>query len=98
MITCKKCQSEINIVDALETSPFSWSQFQAIWHVCKKCKTGNHIRFISGAIQLIEIIGAPGPDWKIIQTEQEPSVSLRIDPGYLHIWLNEKHYEVETRK
>ena len=47
---------------------------------------------------MIEIVGAPGPDWKILQTQPESSVALRIDPGFLHIWLNEKHYEVETRK
>jgi hypothetical protein len=98
MITCKKCNSEINIVDALENSPFSWPQLQAIWHVCRKCEAGNHVRFIPGAIQLIEIVGAPGPDWKILQTQPEPSVSLRIDPGFLHVWLDGKHYEVETRK
>ena len=98
MINCKKCQTPINITDALETSPFSWPHLQAIWHVCDKCETGNHIRFISGAIPLIEIVGAPGPDWEIIQTNREPSVSIRIDSGYLHIWLEGEHYEVVAKK
>jgi hypothetical protein len=98
MIHCKKCGDQIDISFALESSPFSWPELQTIWYVCKKCKEGNHIRFISGEIQLIEIISAPGPDWKTIQSQSDPSVSIRIDPGYLHVWLKNKHYEVIARE
>ena len=97
MITCKNCKTHINIVDALEDSPFSWPELQAVWHVCDKCETGNHLRFIAGEIQLIEMVGAPGPDWDILQRQTEPSTSIRVDPGYLHIWLNGKHFEVAIR-
>jgi len=69
----KSCSSEIDISYALSKSPFCW-------HECVKCKVGNHIRFIKGQIDLIEIIGAPGPDWKIIQSEKNDSVSILTDP------------------
>jgi hypothetical protein len=85
MIRCKKCKEQISIINALESSPFSWPQLQSIWYICEKCGEGNHIRFEPGEIQLIEIIEAPGPDWKIIQSQSEPSIFLRIDPKYLHV-------------
>ena len=97
-MNCKNCSSEIDVSYALSNSPFCWPELQAIWHVCVNCNVGNHIRFIKGQIQLIEIIGAPGPDWKIIQNEKDDSVSIRIDPGYFHVWYKKNHYEIEPRK
>lgn len=76
---------ELLIRNSLSNSPFCWHELQAIWHECVKCKVGNHIRFIKGQIELIEISGAPGPDWKIIQSEKDDSVSIRTDPGYFHV-------------
>ena len=98
MIQCKKCGIQIEVQNALEDSPFSWPQLQTIWHVCSNCEEGNHIRFVPGELQLIEIVGAPGPDWQIIERHPDPSVSLRIDTGCLHVWYKGKHYEVKVRE
>ena len=95
---CKNCSSEIDIPYALSKSPFFWPELQAIWHECVKCKVGNHIRFIKWQIELIEIIGVHKPDWKLIQSEKDDSVSILTDPGYFHVWYKKNHYEIEPRK
>ena len=97
MIHCKKCEQEIDLRSALLASPFSWPQLQTIWHVCKNCNTGNHLRFVSGGVQLIDIIGAPGPEWEILQAEIAPDIDIRVDPSWLHIWLGKTHYEIPAR-
>jgi len=97
MIKCKECGFHIELKQALEESPYSWPLLQSIWHICPNCKEGNHIRFVEEEVQIIKIISAPGPEWKLINKQREPNLAFRIDPEYLHIWYKEKHYEVKAK-
>jgi hypothetical protein len=46
----------------------------------------------------VDFIGAPGPDWKINTQMHVAELQTRRDPGFLHVWLNGKHYEFPARK
>ena len=98
MIHCKQCHDEIPPLVALESSSVSWPLLQTIWYECRKCKTGNHIRFQNQQIQRIEIIGAPCPEWEVVERERDKAISYRVDPSYLHIWYNDTHYEFAENK
>lgn len=94
---CIHCQNDIEIQRAVETSPFSWPLMQTIWHECLNCKQGNHIRFENGKIKTIKLLGSPGHEYDTIEERIEPSIEIRIDPEYLHIWFHGRHYEVKER-
>lgn len=98
MMNCIECNQEIKIEEALLNSPFSWPEMATIWHKCSKCGVGNHIRFTNGGYGQIRILGAPGPNWQQVNNFVGSSITLRQDPGFLHIWLNGKHYEIEARQ
>ncbi|MEZ5528430.1 MAG: hypothetical protein R3E57_00570 [Porticoccaceae bacterium] len=95
---CIECKQDIKIEEALLNSPFSWPEMETIWHKCSKCGAGNHIRFTDGGYGQIKILGAPGPDWEQVSSFSESSISLRKDPGYLHVWLKGKHHEIKARE
>ena len=94
---CVSCQENIQIIVALENSLFSWPEMQTIWYKCTNCKQGNHIYFSDGEIGQIRMLGAPGPNWETINKERAPTINIRKDPKYLHIWYQGKHYEVKAR-
>jgi hypothetical protein len=96
-MNCIYCQSQIELETALENSPFSWPEMSTIWHECRKCGHGNHIRFESGRYSQIKMLGAPGPDWDSLNDFPEVSISIRQDPEYLHVWFKGKHYEIRAR-
>jgi len=98
MIHCKNCSSEIRIDDVLFAAPYSWPSFQAVWYECVSCGTGNHVRFQDDEIQRIEIVGAPGPTWDIVEVAKAPGITIREDPGCLHVWHNGQHYEFPERE
>ena len=95
---CINCSENISLIQALEASPFSWPEMQTIFYECCKCKTGNHLRFSNGLVEHIKIVSAPGPNWDVISEMSVPSIEIRIDPEYFHIWYESKHYDFCSRK
>lgn len=98
MIKCKHCESEFDIEHAIEASLFSWPKSKMIWYVCKHCEQGNNILFDKGSAHIVELQGSPGHEYNIISSKNEPTIEIRIDPEYLHIWYMGKHYEIKERK
>jgi len=87
-MNCKQCASPIDIKSALETTPYSWPYLECIWHICPKCATGNHIRFETDSVSIIEITGAPGPTWEYFTKEIIPGIKVSWEPKYLHVWID----------
>jgi hypothetical protein len=98
MLHCKNCNVEIDLKQALDHSPFSWPNLQAIWHPCPRCGTGNHIRFETDSIGIIEIIGAPGPTWEYLNRERRKGIQISSEPQYFHVWIDGIESVVEARK
>lgn len=97
MVTCKNCGEKIDALTALENARYSWPQLQTIWYACVRCCTGNHIRFLEDTIQRIEISGAPGPEWEIVQTERCPGIGVEVKPAELVISLAEHKFVIPAR-
>ncbi|MCS6244544.1 MAG: hypothetical protein H2172_11890 [Opitutus sp.] len=97
-IHCKHCGIEVVLRDAVKTAPFSWPKLQAIWHVCPSCGKPNHIRIENGVFGVIEINGAPGPEWEYVERSRIKDLSFRVDPGFLHISIAGEHFEVASKK
>ena len=94
---CIHCNNDIVIKEALESSSFSWPLMQTIWCECLACHKGNHIRFEKGKIILIKTLGSPGSEWEALDEINEPSVEIKIDPEYFHIWFQGNHFEIKER-
>ena len=97
-IHCRHCQSGIDLESALQTTPYSWPNLQAFWHVCEQCTKPNHIRIEEGLATVIEITGAPGPTWEYVEKQRYQNLSFRWDPEILHVWLDGRHYGIGSRK
>ncbi|MBA3581302.1 MAG: hypothetical protein H0W44_02495 [Gammaproteobacteria bacterium] len=78
-------------------SPFSWPEISTIYYLCKKCQKGNHIRFEARAYGQIKMVGGMDGGWEQINKYTEASLDIREDPGFLHVWLKTKHYEIKAR-
>ena len=96
-MNCISCGNSFSLISSLEAAKFAWPKLRAFWYECVHCKSGNHIRVSDGRYQQIKIIGAPGPEWNVIKTFSEKSLSYRQDQSYFHIWLKEKHYEIRAK-
>lgn len=94
---CIYCETQFDFEESLAASPFSWPEMSAFWYECPACGKGNHINVREGGYALIRILGAPGPDWEQLAFFPCASIRVRQDPGFLHVWLGEKHYEVPAR-
>ena len=97
MVTCKNCGETIDALTALENAPYSWPELQSIWYPCVRCSAGNHIRFLEHTLQRIEIMGAPGPDWEIVQRERRLGIGVDVKHGELWIWLDEHKFVIPAR-
>jgi len=95
---CKYCESKFDIGTVIESSLFSWPQRKMTWYVCKQCMQGNHVLFDEGMVQIVEFQGSPGYEYKIISSTNKPTIKIRIDPEFLHIWYMSMHYEIKERK
>ena|SRR5690242_2430550 len=96
-MTCKSCNDEIVPEDALKRSPYSWPHLQAVWHVCPKCGIGNHLRFETDTVSVIEITGAPGPTWERLKSQRRPGIQIKAEPEYFHVWIDRIEYVVPAR-
>jgi len=96
-MNCVNCNSDFSLHSSLEAAKFSWPNLRAFWDECSDCKSGNHIRISDGRYQQIEIISAPGLEWKAVNTFQEKNLSYKKDESYLQVWFNDKHYEIKAR-
>jgi len=95
---CKDCGQEIDIEKALYSTRYSWGETRAIWHLCPKCGTGNHIRFEKNLISVIRIWGAPGPNWEYMQQMEERTVSSVLDGAGLKIFYKNKNWFIKYRE
>ena len=83
--------------EALEESEFYFPVLSAIYYQCAECLNGIHLRFEDGVIRMIRAIGAPGPVRGVIKEEHRPGLSVRADPNFLHVWVDDVHYEAPAR-
>ena len=44
--------------------------------------------FKDGSVSRIEITGAPGPTWKVLESEDTPGFVVKSEPEYLHVWID----------
>jgi hypothetical protein len=45
----------------------------------------------------IKVLG-PGSHWEQLNSYIEDGLSTRVDQTILHIWLDNKHYEIQARR
>lgn len=94
---CKYCDSKIDIQTSLDKAEFSWPLRQMVWSVCSSCGKGNHVHFENGLAQVICPQESPGYEYDVISSTEEPTIKVRVDPSFLHIWFQGKHNEVKER-
>jgi hypothetical protein len=99
-IICKNCSEPINVEQALKTTPYSWPHLNSIWHICKNCKEGNHLKFLEHKVQIINITGAPGPTWELVQSEKNEAVEHVVNDNgcFLNVWYNGNLYSTKARE
>ena len=83
--------------DVLAQGAYSWPEMSAFWFICPACGKGSHMRVEQNELSRIQILGAPGPDWVVLQTWPVPGLSFRADPGFLHVWLRQQRFELPAR-
>ena len=88
-LMCKQCSREIELGEAIKTSPYSWPYLQAFWHECTECGAGNHIRVTKGQASIIEITGAPGPTWDAVESCPVADLDMRQDHDHFHVRLGD---------
>ena len=96
-IACKNCEKLIDFDSAVRDSPFSWPKIATFWHECSGCKTGNHIKITSGSVSIVEIIGAPSPEWTTLQTTLARDIEIVSDPAFLKVWSGAFHRAIPAR-
>ncbi|WP_413663474.1 hypothetical protein ACG1BZ_20725 [Microbulbifer sp. CNSA002] len=94
---CKHCESEIELQSAIDSAEFSWPLRQTVWCLCSRCGNGNHVRFERGIAQVVSLSGSPGYEYEVLSSTNEPTIEVRADQEYLHVWLQGKHHEVQAR-
>ena len=97
-ISCKNCATAIHLPSAIEAAPYSWPKMSTFWYVCANCGTGNHIKVIKDRMEVLEILGAPGPTWKTVQTALCRGLDTKQDPEFLHVWLGDIHRAIPARE
>jgi hypothetical protein len=97
MVRCENCDVEVDAVTALENAPYSWPNLHAVWYPCANCGAGNHIRFLKDTLQRIEITGAPGPTWEVVESEVLPGVEAYAEPERLVIWAGGHQFVIPAR-
>ena len=94
---CRRCSQEFDLKEAVVSTPYSWPELQAFWFVCRACGKGNHIRIEEGMAAVIDIIGAPGPDWEYAERFRIKEISFRSDPSVLHVFFGHECFSVDAR-
>jgi hypothetical protein len=49
-------------------------------------------------MEVLEILGAPGPTWKTVQTALCRGLDTKQDPEFLHVWLGDIHRAIPARE
>jgi len=94
---CLSCGAAIDGKRLLELGKFCWPEMQTFWAACPTCDGGLHIQAREGSLVQIKIVSAPGPDWAEVSVERIQGLTVRADPGFLHIWAYGSHYEFGAR-
>ncbi len=76
---------------------FSWPEMHTFWVSCPSCGAGMHLLASEGSLTQIKIISAPGPEWEEICAQPLQGLTVRADPGFLHVWAFGNHYEFPVR-
>ncbi len=92
---CPNCSAVNSITQMLATTEFSWPDGQMIYPKCKKCGHNFHVLVENARISSVKWSGSS--DWKILETSDAKSLSLRIDPAFLQCWYRGRHFEVPAR-
>lgn len=96
-VICPNCGGALSPAGALTAGTVSWPVMSAYWMVCSYCDIGSHILVKNEELVQIQMVSAPGPEWVEGNAVHAPGLSLRADPGFLHVWLNGAHYEFPAR-
>ena len=98
LLPCPKCRTEHDVSSILEHSDFSWPELGWIYFKCPHCSEHTHIYLDNNIMATVNYLGAPGPNWNINKSIDVPNLVVRIDPKFLHVWNNEKHYEFAAKE
>ncbi len=96
-IHCLSCGVDIEGKRLLELGQFSWPEMQTFGAACSTCDSGLHIQAREGRLVQLKIVSAPGPDWDEVSAESIQGLTVRADPGFLHILAYGNHYEFGAR-
>lgn len=97
-LPCPNCNCEFSPKELLEESSIAWPELQWIYFKCPNCGKQTHILVEDNRIATVDFLGAPGPDWKINTPMLYKDLKVRIDPSFIHVWLDGIHYEFEEQK
>ncbi len=96
-LKCPHCSFGVSPENILAEATISWPELSWIYFCCHDCKKNYHVQVENGKMHSITFIGAPGPDYEINNTIVVENFTTRIDLGFVHCWLNKKHYEYPAR-
>ena len=97
MVKCENCGEKVDALTALENAPYSWPNLHTVWYPCVSCGAGNHIRFLKNTLQRIEITGAPGPTWDVVESEQHADIEAKSEPKQLVVWIGGHQFVIPAR-
>ncbi|NCC21699.1 MAG: hypothetical protein EOM26_04455 [Alphaproteobacteria bacterium] len=93
-LTCPVCVELFALADILKNATRSWPENRMVDFRCDKCGEETHVRLEDGYAEILAIVGAPGPATDTIETVSVPDLTIRADPGFLHVWFDGEHYAV----
>ena len=95
-LPCPNCDKEFSASEILEASTIAWPELNGIYFHCPSCLEYTHILIEEHKMATVHFLGAPGPNWEINTPMVVEGLSVRIDPSFVHIWFNGKHYEYKA--
>ncbi|MBN1343790.1 MAG: hypothetical protein JXQ73_13995 [Phycisphaerae bacterium] len=97
-LPCPACGREFSAQAILDASDVSWPDLCWIHFTCPSCGTKTHIQVQDGQMATVDFLGAPGPEWEINTVMHVPDLTVRMDPGLAHVWLNGVHHEFKAQQ
>lgn len=97
-IPCPKCAGIISVRTIFSESEYSWPELSWLYFKCQKCSQYSHFLVERIQISPIKILSGQGLEWDVIASFPIANFSTRSDPGYLHIWLENEHFEVVAKQ
>ena len=97
LIDCPKCNCHYTPEEIINGIKYSWPELSWVLFHCNSCGNNIQLQISENKIGIIKNISSPGPDYEIGKIYKVDNLTTRIDPAYLHCWLNKKHYEFKEK-